>query len=124
MLNVKVNQVYVAPLMAGRILRRIRILAPNPDGGWIYQEIPVSKGLRSERDIRIIKEFALEKVFRLETDVCEHKHTDDMYIRSGDHSPSMPNYFKCTDCGDLFPNTGDTALWFPKPLETKVKENA
>lgn len=112
MLNVKVNQVYVAPLMAGRILRRIRILAPHPDGGFIIKVI-----FPNDIDIQRITNLGLDKAYRLERDVCEHKHTEDAYVDNGEFSPAIPNYYRCTDCGDLFPNTGDTALWFPKQLE-------
>lgn len=113
MIKVEVNQIWIAPMMGGRVLRKIRILAPHPDGGWIYKlEYTIQPGIQHE-GISRITELGLEKAYTLEKDVCTHRHTDDWYR---DESP-LPTHFRCTDCGDLFPNTGDDRFWFPKVLE-------
>lgn len=117
--DVRVNQIYVAPAMAGRILRRIRILAPHPDGGYIIDV--VYSITTSEPHIQRLGVLALNKAYKLERDVCTHRIAEDAYIEVGGYAPPVPNYYRCTDCGDLFPNTGDTALWFPKVLEAKVE---
>jgi hypothetical protein len=115
--RVKVNQVYVAPMMDGRVLRRIRILAPHPDGGYIAKVL-YSRAIGDNDLIYSITDLGLKKAYKLEVDVCEHRHTEDVYIDGGsNYPPSVPNYYQCPDCGDLFPNTGDTDLWFPKQLK-------
>ena len=118
--KVKINQVYVAPLMAGRVMRRIRILAHHPDGGYITEVLYSAQPVGQHEKLNRTSELSLNKVYTLETDVCEHRHTDDVYIDGGsNYPPSIPNYYKCTDCGDLFPNTGDTNLWFPKQIKVR-----
>ena len=117
MTDVKVNQVWVAPMMGNRVLREVRILAPHPDGGYIIGILYSISLKHGEKSIERITELALEKSYSLKIDVCTHRNIDDAYIDSGDYAPPVPNYYRCTDCGDLFPNIGDTDLWFPKPLE-------
>lgn len=114
MIKVEVNQVWKAPMMGGRVLRRIRILAPHPDGGWIYKVLfSTSHPNISHVGIDRITELSLEKAYVLEQDVCTHRHTDDYYAKDA----PVPTHYRCTDCGDLFPNTGDDRFWFPKVLE-------
>lgn len=100
-------------MMGGRILRRIRIIAPHPDGGFLYETLYSVHPADSEILFGKITELSLEKAYVLEQDVCDHRHTDEWY-REG--SP-IPTHHICTDCGDKFPNVGDTSLWFPKVIE-------
>lgn len=119
--RVKINQVYVAPMMAGRVLRRIRILAYHPDGGYLY-EVMYSINEGEHGEAYKITDLSLNRAYKLEVDVCEHKGNlvEDAYVSTGGYDPAIPNYYRCTGCGDLFPNTGDTDLWFPKRIESKV----
>lgn len=114
--TINVNQVWAAR-KEETALRRIRILAFHPDGGVIYEELSGGIMRLLIGQIHKLPERNLLKVFKLEQDVCTHRHTEDCYKDVGDYSPAMPNFYRCTDCGDLFPNTGDTELWFPRPIE-------
>jgi hypothetical protein len=61
---VEVNQYWVALDNDGNVIRRIRILAPHPDGGWIFKDesmIRLDLGRMS-----ITPEFNLRYVFELE----------------------------------------------------------
>lgn len=113
-ITVNVNQIWSAPMMGGRVLRRIRILAPHPDSGYLAEVLYTHPPLGSHEKIVRIGELAMIKSYKLEQDVCTHRHVDDYYRPSGHYWPATPNYYRCSDCGDLFPNTGDTNLWFPK----------
>lgn len=62
--EIEPNQSWVG-LANGRVLRRLRILAPHPDGGWIYEEQAVD-GKMLERRISVCPEFNLRYVFELE----------------------------------------------------------
>lgn len=115
--TINVNQIWSSPMMGGRVLRRVRILAPHPDRGYLAEVLYTHPPLMSHEKIVIITEFALIKVYKLEQDVCTHRHVEDYYKDTGDYAPATPNYYRCSDCGDLFPNTGDTNLWFPKLID-------
>jgi len=65
---IEVNQYWVAHLSDGSIGRRLRILAPHPDGGWIIAEASGGK-LKTGRMIgepSFCPEFNLRYVFELE----------------------------------------------------------
>lgn len=65
---VEINMVFAAPDNDGKPLRRIRILAEHPDGGWIHEELP-SKMIRWAGEIRRIPNYNLRRVFRPEDSV-------------------------------------------------------
>jgi hypothetical protein len=66
--KIEVNQYWIAYLDDGSIGRRLRILAPHPDGGWIIAEATGGK-LKTGRMVgepSFCPEFNLRYVFELE----------------------------------------------------------
>jgi hypothetical protein len=62
---IEVNQVWVG-YVREKPFRRVRILAPHPDGGWIYQEMPAARKHIEVGHLGIVPEFNLRYVFELE----------------------------------------------------------
>lgn len=104
--NIKVNQHWQHRLFPDR--PALRILAPHPDGGYLVYDWAAAPNDR----VSIINTLRLDDMYVLKHDVCTHKHVTDGYFNDS----AVPNYYVCNDCGDKFPNTGDTALWFPKVI--------
>ena len=111
--QIKINQIWTAPDREGNPLRRVRILAPFPDGGWIIWDLPSRMAIGH---IGWIKEFNLRKVFHLEIDVCDHHRTDKSEVPGPGARDDSPRYWRCNTCGDLFPLIGDSDFWFPKQI--------
>lgn len=66
---IKVDQHWIAYLSDGvTIGRRVRIIAPHPDGGWIFAEATGGKLLTGRRngELSVCPEFNLRYVFELE----------------------------------------------------------
>lgn len=64
--KIEVNQFWVAYDENRNVIRRIRILAPHPDGGWIFKD-ERSKLIKSDLGrMNITPEFNLRYVFELE----------------------------------------------------------
>lgn len=110
-IKVSVNQIWAA--MDERVekpLRRIRIIAKHPDGGYVYKELGGGTFKTETGRIGHIPSFNLLTVFTLEQDVCTHRYVGEFYEDEKDH----PTYWICNDCGDKFPIIGDADFWFPK----------
>src|SRR5882672_526693 len=107
MINIKVNQIWIQRLRLhdDSIARRIRILAHHPDGGLIFKDEPAALRLNHFEIRTIPNVFHFEKVFELEKDVCEHKHTRDGYANKA-YPSATPDVYVCEDCEDTFPNNG------------------
>lgn len=64
---IEVNQRWVCYNKAGEVFRRVRILAPHPDGGWLFvDEASILQKRRLERYIGVFPEFNLRYVMELE----------------------------------------------------------
>lgn len=68
---IEVNQRWIAFNDVGKVSRRLRILAPHPDGGWIYRDEPAEAAPRAMRqayggELGLCPEFNLRYVFELE----------------------------------------------------------
>lgn len=59
------NQRWVVRDKDGTILRKLRILAAHPDGGWIYIDEP-SKLIRRDFEMLVTPEYNLRRIFKLE----------------------------------------------------------
>lgn len=62
-ISIEPNQRWIS-VVDGRLLRRLRVLAEHPDGGWLLEDEPI--GGRRERRIVICPEFNLRYMFELE----------------------------------------------------------
>jgi len=62
---IRVNQRWVG-YVDNEVFRRIRILAPHPDGGWIFKDEPAKMKHIDYSRMSICPEFNLRYVFELE----------------------------------------------------------
>src|ERR1051325_12087522 len=97
-MDVKINQVYKAPMMAGRTLRRVRILAHHPDGGYLAEILYSANQLDIESPYTRISLLALEKAYVLQHDVCDHRgpKTEVATVNKGEDDE--PTSWKCSQC--------------------------
>ena len=63
---IEINQRWICRNAEGEVLRRLRILAKHPDGGWIYTDEPAKMIRLTAGEIRCAPEFNLRYVFELE----------------------------------------------------------
>lgn len=63
---IEVNSEWIITNADGSTLRRIRILAPHPDGGYLFVDKP-SAMVRTDFAISICPEYNLRRMFRLVT---------------------------------------------------------
>lgn len=110
-MQVKVNQIYKAPMMGGRVLRRIRILAHHPDGGYLYEILYTGQPTGQHEKLGRVTDLSIREAYVLEQDVCDHHGPKtEIYLKKSE----SPSHWKCLLCEDIFPLIGDTCLWFPK----------
>jgi len=63
---IEVNQEWVAKDEDGEVIRILRILAPHPDGGYIFTDLP-SKIVKRDFHMRVTPEYNLRRIFELKT---------------------------------------------------------
>lgn len=63
---IEVNQRWVAYDNEGHVFRRLRILAPHPDGGFIYIDEPSKSNRGFQLYLGVCPEYNLKRVYELE----------------------------------------------------------